>query len=136
MGLDVGDRRIGMAISDPGGRLAFPAGFIQRVRGEQDVERILRNVQDRGAEALVVGLPLSMDGSMGPQAKKVAGFVRALRRNSALPVETVDERLTTFEAERAMREAGRKPSRYKGEADAVAAAVILQSYLDRSGGEV
>jgi len=82
----------------------------------------------------VIGMPLSLDGRAGPQAKKVEAFVKALRRATALPLDTEDERFSTAEAERLMRLAGREPSRHKGELDAAAAAVILQEYLDGQKG--
>lgn len=90
---------------------------------------------------MLVGIPLSLNGAVGPQAKRVEGFLRALRRETDLPVDTIDERFSTAEAERLLRQAGRQPSRHKGEVDAAAAAVILQEYLnslndrDRHGGE-
>ena len=77
-----------------------------------------------------MGLPLSLNGKVGPQAKRVQGFLKALRRQAPLPVATMDERFSTAEAERLLRQAGRKPSLHKGDVDAAAAAVILQEYLD------
>ncbi len=129
--LDVGERRIGMAVSGPGGAMATPAGFIQRTRLAQDIARIREAAAARQAEGIIVGLPLSLDGTVGPQAKRVRSFIRALRRETDLFLDTVDERFSTAEAERLMREAGRSPSRHKGEVDAAAAAVMLQEYLDR-----
>ncbi len=79
----------------------------------------------------MVGMPLSLNGRVGPQAKRVQAFIKALRRRSELPVDTMDERFSTSEAEGLMRRSGRQPSRHKGDLDAAAAAVILQQYLDR-----
>ena len=76
-------------------------------------------------------MPISLNGSIGPQAKLVEGFIKALREKTDLPVDTMDERFSTAEAERLLRQAGRQPSRNKGELDSAAAAVILQEYLDR-----
>ena len=130
--LDLGERRIGLAISDPGGTLATPLGFIPRTRLRTDIARVLEHTGEWQAEGIVVGLPLSLNGRVGPQAKRVQGFIRPLKAATSLPVETMDERYSTAEAERLLRQAGRKPSRHKGDVDAAAATVILQEYLDQS----
>ena len=91
---------------------------------------MLQRAEEREAGSLVVGIPLSMNGTSGTQAKKVMSFVQALRGHTALPVHTADERLSSSEAERLLRQAGRQPSRHRGQVDAVAATVILQQYLD------
>ena len=130
----MGDRRIGLAVSDLDGRLATPVGAIQRKGLRQDIARVLEHAEERQAGGIVVGIPLSLDGKVGPQAKKVEAFIKALGRATALPLDKVDERFSTAEAERLLRQAGREPSRHKGEVDAVAAAVILQEYLDRQKG--
>ena len=129
--LDLGDRRIGLAISDAGGTLATPLGYIQRTRLQVDIQRVLDHAREREADAIVAGLPISLNGSIGPQARLVEGFIEALREKTELTVDTMDERYSTAEAERLLRQAGRQPSRNKGELDAAAAAVILQAYLDR-----
>ena len=129
--LDVGERRIGLAVSDLGGAMATPAGFIQRTRLSHDIARVLEAASEKQAEGIVVGVPLSLNGTVGPQAKRVRSFIRALRRETDLFLDTVDERFSTAEAERLMRQAGRSPSRHKGDVDAAAAAVMLQEYLDR-----
>ena len=128
--LDVGDRRIGLAIGDSEGRLAVPVGFIERRRLRQDIAAVLQHAEEREAGSLVVGIPLSMNGTSGPQAKKVMSFVQALKGHTDLPVHTADERLSSNEAERLLRQASRHPSRHRGQVDAAAAAVILQQYLD------
>ena len=129
--LDLGERRIGLAISDPGGTLATPLGFIQRTRLRNDIARVLEQAGEWQADGILVGLPLSLNGRVGPQAKRVQGFIRSLKAMTPLPVDTMDERFSTAEAERLMRQAGREPSRRKGELDAAAATVILQDYLDQ-----
>ena len=126
----MGDRRIGVAASDPMGLLATPQGYIQRTRAELDITRVLEYVVEREAEAIVVGMPLSLNGRHGPQAKKVGAFVARLRARAGVPVYTMDERFSTAEAERLIRQTGRQPSRNKGQVDAAAAAVILQDYLN------
>ena len=130
MCLDVGDRRIGLAVSDQGEMLATPAGVIERTRLQRDLALVLEHLQEKQVGAIVVGLPLTLEGKIGPQAKKVKAFVKALRRETQLPIKTMDERFSSVEAEGLLRQAGRKPSRHKGEVDAAAAAVILQEYLD------
>ena len=126
----MGGRRIGVAVSDPGGLLAFPLRALERRGAEADIEAVLVLAHQQGAEAIVVGVPYSLDGSAGPQAQKVLAFSQALRGRSPLPVALWDERLSTVEAERRLREVGVQPSREKGRRDAAAAAVVLQSYLD------
>ena len=119
-----------MAVSDVSGLLATPVGFLRRKRLDLDVDKVLEVVRERVVESLVVGMPLSMSGEAGAQAQRVQVFLEALKEHSPVLVESWDERLSTWEAERLMREAGRKPSRERGKADAASAAVILQSYLD------
>ena len=119
-----------MALSDVGRVLATPLGFFRRKQPDLDVDRALEVVVEQDVGSIVVGMPLSMSGEMGVQAQRVQVFMEALRERSPVPVESWDERLSTWEAERLLREAGRKPSRERGRADAASAAVILQSYLD------
>ena len=131
LGLDIGDRRIGLALSGPTGTLASPLGFVERTTLKRDVARILKLAQEHGAERIVAGLPLSLGGRAGPQAQKVLAFLRRLESSTDLPVETADERYSTAEAERLLRQRGVQPSREKGRTDAAAAAIILQDYLDQ-----
>ena len=130
--MDVGERRIGLAVSDPGGMLATPSGFILRTRLQRDIAGVLEFALERQAAGIVVGMPFSLSGKVGPQAKRVEAFVKALRRKTDLAIYTMDERFSSAEAERLLRQAGRRPSEHKGEVDAAAAAVILQEYLDQS----
>ena len=132
LALDVGDRRIGVAACDPTGTLASPLTTIERSNEPSDIAAVLALASDHGAVEIVVGLPLSMSGARGPQARKVEGFTRALASQSPVPVNVVDERLSSVQAERLMRESGRRPSVNRALVDAAAAAVILQAYLDRS----
>ena len=133
MALDVGDRRVGIALSDPTGTLASPFGAVER--GETAVSDILRLAEREGAGAIVVGMPFTLSGARGAQAAKTAAFVRELRDAANVPIATVDERLSTAQAERLLRESDggrrRKTRRQdRGRTDAAAAAVILQGYLD------
>ena len=130
LGLDIGDKRIGVALSDPGGILASPLTIIERSDGEQDVENIINIVNQHQVKRIVIGLPLSMDGSSGKQADKVKAFVQKLYRHTEAPVEFRDERLTTVAAKRLLHISSAKKARKKVRDDAIAAALILQGYLD------
>ena len=131
MGLDVGDRRIGVALSDETATLASALTTVTRTGGRKDAAAVADLVRHHEVAAVVVGLPLNMDGSRGPQAEKVLGFVEGLRRRLApVPVVTRDERLTTVEAEEKLREAGLGWKERKRVVDQAAAVVILQEYLD------
>ena len=131
LGLDVGDRWIGVALSDPIGILASPLIRISRTGTEDAVEAILQLVRQYEVERIVAGLPYSMDGKIGQQAKKVQDFLQQLSQCLEIPVETWDERLSTVAVGRMMIEAGVKRGRRKGQVDANAAALILQGYLDK-----
>ena len=136
LGIDLGSRRIGVALSDSGGVLASPYETVQR-SGDvaRDHRRILALAAEAEVEVLVVGLPLALDGSIGPAAEAVLAEVDELRAATELPVETYDERLTTVTATRLLRRGGVKGKARRQVVDKVAAAVILQSWLDgRSGG--
>ncbi len=132
MALDLGERRIGLAVGDAGGTLAFPAGHLVRAKLGQDVDRILQIAREREVQGFVVGMPYGLDGRVGPGTRRTQGFIRALRRHTPLPVYEVDERFTSVEAEGLLREAGRQPSRDKGSVDEAAAALILQRFLEQA----
>lgn len=130
LGLDVGDRWIGVALSDPEGILASPLTRVTRVGTEATIEAILQLVRQYQVRRIVAGLPYSMQGGLGQQAIKVLDFLQELRQHLEIPVETWDERLSTVAAERRMREAGIVRKRKREKIDAAAAALILQAYLD------
>lgn len=130
LGLDVGDRWIGVALSDPEGILASPLSRITRTGTEATIEAILQLVRQYEVKRIVAGLPYSMQGGLGQQAIKVLDFLHELRQHLEIPVEAVDERLSTVAAGRRMREAGIVKKKKKEKIDAVAAALILQAYLD------
>lgn len=130
MALDLGTRRIGVAISDELGLTAQPLTSLPRRSGRGSLEEVAALARSWGAERIVVGLPLSLDGSEGPAARGAMNFVRLLRQVVPFPVETWDERLTTAAAQRALRALGTQPRRRKKMVDVVAAQLILQSYLD------
>ncbi len=128
--MDVGTRRIGMAVSDPLGILASPRGYIERKGIAADVDAVVQKAREWGVGRVLVGMPLTLRGKKGVQAQLVDEFCQRLETDGGVRVSTWDERFSTFDAERRMRAAGRSPSREKGRSDAAAAAVILQSYLD------
>jgi putative Holliday junction resolvase len=134
MGLDVGDRRIGVALSDETATLASALLTLTRAGAKKDADAIASLAREHGAASIVVGLPLNMDGTRGPQAAKVVAFAEGLRRHLAVPVVLRDERLTTVEAEERLRAAGLGWKERKRMVDQVAAVVILQEYLDASPG--
>ncbi|NET02770.1 MAG: Holliday junction resolvase RuvX [Sphaerospermopsis sp. SIO1G2] len=130
LGLDVGKKRIGIAGCDGTGLIATGLVTIERRTFQEDVDKIQSIVSDRQVETLVVGLPYSMDGSLGFQARHVQKFTKKLSKALQLPVEYVDERLTSFQAEQMLIAENRSPSRHKGLIDRKAAALILQQWLD------
>lgn len=135
LGVDLGTRRIGVAVSDSGGRLALPRAVLER-SGEpsRDHAALAALAEEVGAEVVVVGLPLRLDGGVGPAARAAQAEVAALGGVLArlgVAVETLDERLTTVTATRALAGAGRSGRARRRVVDQSAAAVLLQSWLDR-----
>ena len=133
LGIDHGGKRIGLAVSDPGGKVALPAGTLESRGLVRDLAAIRRIVEERQVERIVVGLPIHMDGRSGPQAEAARKFAERLSRELGLPVDTLDERWTTKEAERALRATGRKGKKKRAVIDSVAAAILLRTYLEREG---
>ncbi|MBP1468811.1 Holliday junction resolvase RuvX [Candidatus Chloroploca sp. M-50] len=131
IGLDVGERRIGIALSDASRMLASPLTTIAAQPQPQALERIRQLVREYGVIELVVGLPLTLRGEVGPQAELVQKFATLLETTLGLPVRLVDERLTTAAADQMLRELGVKPDKRKLQIDQVAASIILQDYLDQ-----
>jgi len=132
MALDVGDRRVGVAISDPTELLARRLMIITRTNDRSDIQEVLRLVQKHAPGKVIVGLPLLLNGDEGQQAQKVRGFCSLLCTGGlAIPLEMVDERFSTATAREYMHQnVRRKRNGAKQHDDAMAAAVILQNYLD------
>lgn len=130
LGLDVGERRVGVAISDPEGLLAVPLTTVQRRDTESAIDQIVALVREHHAGCIVVGLPMLLSGEVGSEVKKVQEFVQALKERIDTPVECWDERLSTVEAEKLMRGSGARREKRDANRDALAAALILQAYLD------
>ncbi len=134
LALDLGSKRIGVAVSDRSGTIATPLLVLQRSgRQRTDHERIKALVDEEEAERVVVGLPLSMNGSIGKAAAAAITEAEILATVVGVPVETIDERLTTVTAERILMELGKRGRARRQIVDKVAAAVILQSWLDGRG---
>lgn len=131
LGLDLGARRIGVAVSDRSGTVATPLTVLQRTGDRaEDHRRIAALVAEEEADVVVVGLPLSLDGSIGPAARAALAEAADLAAVVAVPVETFDERLTTVTADRALMELRMRAEARRRLVDKVAAAVMLQSWLD------
>ena len=131
LGIDFGLKRIGLAFSDPGGRIAFPGRVITGTP-EAAVAEVAREAAERRAGTIVVGLPKNMDGSRGDMADRAAAFADALRAATVAEVDTWDERLTSVQADRAMLAGDLSRKKRKQHIDALAAQIMLQSYLDRA----
>lgn len=131
LGVDPGTKRIGLAVSDLSGTIASPLTVLQRSRSAQhDLHEIARVAREEEAEVIVVGLPINMDGSEGPAAKRARADAERLATVAGVPVELHDERRTTVSADRSMLEAGLNAIERRQRVDKVAAAIMLQSWLD------
>lgn len=135
LGVDLGSRRIGLAISDDEARFAFPLDALESGGRGGDVNSLCALIAERGVERVVVGLPLHLDGRAGPEAEKARRFATRLAEASGLPVELLDERWTTAEAERSLQAGGtrkqRRNARKSGARDSMAASIILRTWLER-----
>lgn len=131
LALDVGDKRIGVAVCDVTKMLVTPVETIQRKNSKIDVARVAKLAEDHEVAAVIVGLPKNMDGTEGEQAAKVKSFAKKIARETRLPVHFEDERLSSFTATERLVERGIDTGRNRDLIDMEAAAVILQSYLDR-----
>ncbi|MGC4122491.1 MAG: Holliday junction resolvase RuvX [Myxococcales bacterium] len=130
LGLDVGDKTVGLALSDALGITAQGLPTVRRMGFQADLEAVAGVCSEHAVEVLVVGLPLNMDGSEGPRAEKSRKFGDALAAKAGIPIEYQDERLTTVQAERVLLEADVSRQKRKKVIDKLAAQVILQSWMD------
>ncbi len=131
MGLDVGDKTIGVAISDPMSITAQPYETIKRKKAKIDIDRIAEIVEIEGISKIVVGLPKNMNNSIGPQAMKVISFVDLIKKEIDIEIIYEDERLTTIQSESVLIDMNVKRENRKKHIDKIAASFILQSFLDR-----
>ncbi|MDV4152333.1 Holliday junction resolvase RuvX [Clostridium sp. AL.422] len=131
LGLDIGSKTVGVAISDPLGWTAQGITTIRRSKKEQDIEEIKKLCNEYSVETIVVGLPKNMNGSIGESGERVIEFAEQIKEYTGLKVEMWDERLTTVAAHKAMLEADLSRNKRKKIVDKIAATYILQGYLDR-----
>ncbi|HEU4430644.1 MAG TPA: Holliday junction resolvase RuvX [Myxococcota bacterium] len=135
LALDLGTKRIGLAVSDAEERIAFPAGALESRGHTRDVAAVGELIRERSVDRVVVGLPLHMSGRRGPEAEAAQRFADALAERTGVPVETLDERWTSREAERSLLELGRgSRKRARGEVDSMAATLLLRAFLERRTG--
>jgi putative Holliday junction resolvase len=132
MALDVGEKTIGVAVTDETGTIALPLTTLHRQGRKQDMGAIRALVAEHAVSRLVVGLPLTMDGERGVQTDTVEAFVRTLRGYVRIPIDFEDERLTTWEAEQVLRQRGLRKDEIKQTVDSLAASLILQAFLESS----
>jgi putative Holliday junction resolvase len=135
LAIDFGEKRIGLAISDPEGTVAVPLDTLVRKSDRTAAQQIAEIARREGIASLVLGEPLRADGTKGPAAERVHLFARHLREATGLPVELVEETLSSVEAARRLREAGVSARRVRqdpGRLDAIAAQLLLQEHLDRA----
>lgn len=131
MGLDVGDKTIGVAVSDLMGLTAQGVKTIKRVGKKKDIEALKEIIKERQVNKIVSGLPKNMNGTLGPQGEKVIKFCELLEEETGIKIEYWDERLSTVAAERTLIQGNVRRENRKGVIDMVAAVIILQGYLDR-----
>jgi len=130
LGLDPGSKRVGVALSDELGMIAQPLEYIPAEPYEEFVTALLKLIAERGVESIIVGMPRNMDGSYGPAAEKSKALVEKLRERTEVPIRTWDERLTTAQANRVLIAGNVSRKKRKEKVDKMAAAILLQSYLD------
>ena len=131
MGIDYGKKRTGVAVSDPLGITTQGLPTIEHTNIQKDIPKILNIIREKEVNEIVVGLPKHMDNSLGEKAKAVMAFVDLLKKHVTIPVNTIDERLSTVRAHKAMLEGALSRKKRKERVDMIAAQLILQGYLDR-----
>lgn len=131
MGIDYGEKRIGVAISDPLGISAQGLPTIERTNIQKDIQKILNIIREKEVIEIVVGLPRHMNNTLGKKAQTVTAFVDLLKKHVTIPVNTIDERLSTVRAHKAMLEGDLSRKKRKDRVDMIAAQLILQGYLDK-----
>ncbi len=130
LAIDPGSKRVGVAISDPGGTFALPLVVVDRSSDDSYIDRLVELATSRGVDEVIVGLPLRLSGSEGREVDEARALAEALHRRLGVPVHLVDERLTTRQAEASLAGAGVRSRAQRGLIDQVAAAVLLQGFLD------
>ncbi len=135
LGIDYGERRIGLAISDATGTIATPLEVVPGHDPQQAAKQIAGLAQERDVTRIVIGLPMRMDGSHGPAAEKAKAFAERIEQHTTIPIQFWDERFSTLTAEQALIEGGARRDKRKQVVDKLAAQIILQHYLDAQPGE-
>ncbi|MDI6600720.1 MAG: Holliday junction resolvase RuvX [Thermoanaerobacteraceae bacterium] len=130
LGIDLGDKTIGLAVSDPTGLFSQPVKTLNRIGIKKDIEAVKEVITEYQIEKIVIGLPRNMNGSLGPQSEKIMQFANSLKEVTGLEVVLWDERLTTVAAEKVLLEADLSRKKRKRVIDSVAASIILQGYLE------
>ena len=131
MGIDYGEKRLGLAISDPLGITAQGLPTIERSRVQEDLQKILTIIREKDVGEIIIGLPKHMNNTLGEKAQAVLTFVDLIKKHVNIPVNTIDERLSTVMAHRAMLEGNLSRKKRKDRVDMIATQLILQNYLDR-----
>lgn len=131
LAVDPGSKRVGLALSDPTGTIAQPLATIAAAPHDTLAKRVAGVARDKGAERILVGLPRRLDGSYGPEAKSARELASELKKESGLPIDLLDERLTTVAAERSLLQGNVRRAARRESVDRVAAALLLQTHLDR-----
>ena len=130
MGLDLGDQRIGIAVAFKETQMAIPKGHLNRGSLREDIKTLLELASEHNVEEFLVGMPYTLQGQIGEQARKALRFIKELRKLTDLPVTAIDETYTSVEANGVLRDLGMKPSENKGQTDATAAALILERFME------
>ena len=130
MALDIGEKRIGIAISDPDERVASPVAVLPATEVRSCAKSFQRILEDWEPELLLCGLPMTLSGEEGPQAQRVRAFAEEVAASTGLPLEFVDERLSSSQAKRSLREKGLSEKAMRGKVDMIASSLFLQSWLD------
>lgn len=130
LSIDLGDKRTGIAVGDDESGLISPVDVITQPRGEPLLAALLKSIEEHAPKAIVIGLPLNMDGSEGPASKSIRAFAAQLQQRTPLPVHFQDERLTSYAADQHMAQSGRTHKQKKSLRDALAAAEILKDFFE------
>ena len=130
MALDIGEKRVGIAISDPDERVSTPLCVLDAGQVERGEKSFTRTIEDWEPELFICGLPLSLDGCEGPQAERIRSIAQGISERFGIPIEFADERLSSREAKRILREEGLSEREMRGKIDMIAANVFLQAWLD------
>ena len=132
LGIDYGTVRIGLALSDPTGTLASPLPFLENQSPKQVIAAITALIETHQITGLVIGMPRNMDGTYGPSAQKVKDFIAEMKKDISLPIQPIDERLTTAQASKQLSGIGLNQKQLRKKVDSSSASLILQQYLDRT----